>query len=318
MALNFPSSPVASQTYTDSNGVVWEYDGIKWVVNTGTTKKLFSGAKVRLTTTTSLSSTPSALDFDVEDFDVGNYYTFSEASKFSIAATGFYRIAGTFYTGSTGSGESYVFTLKKNGTTVLTTQTCAANQSANYDSTIFLNGGDYLEIVVSETSSTGTLLSGSYIEISRLGLSSGTGINEADVFSGVRTKVNSDITLSSTATAVSWTSTDFNENADALGNVYWNISEPTRITIKVTGYYQIKSFITTSSLGASNSYTITLRKNNATNIVSSVLLGPNDNANIDEIFSLNANDYVELFVSNSGSVGSILSSVYVELIRLGV
>lgn len=86
----------------------------------------------------------------------------------------------------------------------------------------------------------------------------------------------------------------------------------------MTGYYQIKSFITTGSEGSVNSYTITLRKNNTTNIVSSVLLGPNDNANMDEIFFFNANDYIELFASNSGSVGSILSPVYLELIRVGV
>jgi hypothetical protein len=318
MALNFPTSPIASQTYTDNNGVIWEFDGTKWGVVTSTTKKLFNGAKVRLTTTASLTNTSSPLDFDVEDFDVGDYYDFAQASRFSVRQTGYYRIAGTFYTGTNGSGESYAFTLKKNGSVTLTTQTSSANQSANYDSTILLNAGDYLEIFVSESTSTGTLLSGSYIEVQRLGYSPGSGINQADVFSGVRTLVSSNVTLSSTATAISWASTAYNENADAFGNLYWTITQPSRITIKVTGYYQIKSFITTSSDGAANSYAITLRKNNTTNIVSSVLLGPNDNANIDEIFLFNANDYIELFVSNTGSIGSILSPVYLELIRVGV
>lgn len=318
MALNFPSSPTASQTYTDDNGVIWEFDATKWNVVTGTTKKLFSGAKVRLTTTATLNSTPAVLDFDVEDFDTGEYYNFAQAARYTISTTGYYRIAGTFYTGVNGSGESYTFTLKKNGTLTLTSQTSSANQSASYDASILLNAGDYLEIEVSESSSTGTLLSGSYIEIQRLGYSSGSAINQADVFSGVRTLVSSNVTLSSTPTAISWTSTEFNENADAFGNVYWTISQPSRITVKITGYYQIKSFITTSSEGSVNSYTLTLKKNNTTNIVSSVLLGPNDNANIDEIFFFNANDYIELFASNSGSVGSILSPVYVELIRVGV
>lgn len=318
MALNFPSSPVASQIYTDDNGVIWEFDGTKWAVNTGTTKKLFSGAKVRLTTAAALTSTPTALDFDVEDFDTGDYYDFSQASRFTVPDTGYYRVAGTFYTGPNGSGESYSFMLKKNGTLILTTQTCSANQSANYDSSIFLNAGDYLEIFSSENSSTGTLISGSYIEISRLGYSSGSALNQADIFSGVRTLVSSDVTMTSTPTAISWASTSFNENADALGNVYWTISQPTRITVKVTGYYQVKSFITTGTNSATNSYTVTLKKNNTTNVVSSATLGPNDNANIDEIFLFNANDYIELFASNSGSVGTILSSVYLELIRLGV
>jgi hypothetical protein len=318
MALNFPSSPTTGQTYTDDNGVIWEYDSTKWNVVTGTSKKLFSGAKVRLTATATLNSTPSVLDFDVEDFDVGDYYDFTQASRYTISQTGYYRVAGTFYTGTNGSGESYTYTLKKNGSVTLTTQTSSANQAASYDSSILLNAGDYLQIEVSESSSTGTLLSGSYFEIQRLGYSSGSGINAADIFSGVRTIVNSNITLSSTATAISWTSTEFNENADAFGNLYWSIAQPSRITIKVSGYYQIKSFMTTSSDGAANSYTISLKKNNTTNIVSSVLLGPNDNANIDELFFFNVNDYIELFASNSGSVGSILSPVYLELIRVGV
>lgn len=318
MALNFPSAPVALQTYTDDNGVIWEFDGIKWDVVTGTSKKLFSGAKVSLTSAASLTATATALDFDVEDFDTGNYYDFAQASRLSVAETGYYRIAGTFYTGAAGSGESYIFTLKKNGSTTLTTQTCSANQSANYDATILLTAGDYLEIFVSEASATGTLLVGSYVEIQRLGFSAGSVINQADIFSGVRTLVSSAITLSSTPTAISWTSTDFNENADALGNVYWTAGAPTRITIKTTGYYQIKSFLTTGSAGTSDSYVITLKKNNTTNIVSSTNLGPNDNANIDQLFSFAANDYIELFVSNTGSVGTILSSVYLEFIRVGV
>jgi hypothetical protein len=318
MALNFPTSPIVSQTYIDDNGVIWEFDGTKWGVVTSTTKKLFNGVKVRLTTTASLTNTASALNFDVEDFDVGDYYNFGEASKFTIKQTGYYRIAGTFYTGASGSGESYTFILKKNNSITLTTQTSSANQSANYDSTILLNAGDYIEIFVSESNSTGTLLSGSYVELQRLGYSPGSGINQSDVFSGVRTLVNSAITLSSTPTAISWSSTAFNENADSFGNLYWTITQPSRITIKITGYYQIKSFITTGSDGAANSYVLTLKKNNTTNIVSTVLLGSNDNANIDEIFLFNANDYIELFVSNSGSIGSILSPVYLELIRVGV
>lgn len=318
MAINFPSSPVTFQTHTDDNGTIWEFDSIKWNVVTGTTKKLFSGAKVRLTAPATLTSTPTALDFDVEDFDTGSYYDFNEASKFTIRETGYYRISGTFYSGPNGSGESYLFTLKKNGSVVLTTQTCSANQSANYDTTILLNAEDYIEIFVSENTSTGNLLIGSYTELQRLGFSAGTAINQADIFSGVRTLVNSNVTLSSTPTAISWNTTEFNENADALGNVYWAIAQPTRITVKVTGYYQIKSFLTTSADGSPNSYVLTLKKNSTTNIVNSVNLGPNDNANIDEIFYFSGNDYIELFVSNTNSIGSVLPSVYLELVRVGV
>lgn len=99
MPLNFPSSPTTAQTYTDDNGVIWEYDSTKWNVVTGTSKKLFSGAKVRLTATATLNSTPSVLDFDVEDFDVGDYYDFTQAARYTISQTGYYKVAGTFYSG---------------------------------------------------------------------------------------------------------------------------------------------------------------------------------------------------------------------------
>lgn len=315
MPLTFPDSPTIYDTYIDSTGVTWEYDGVAWNTIQGTQYKTFNGAKVRLVTSTSLSSIPTPLDYDVEDFDTGDYYTSYDATKITIRVAGYYRVAGTFYTGSSGIGSSYTFSLRLNGTDISVTEECAANQAANYDTTLYFNAGSYFQILVSESSSTGTLLSGSYVEIHRLGAAPGAAVTNADVFSGVRVSLSDTQLATSTLTAVTWSATDFDVNSDVFGNTYWNGT--TRLTIKTAGYYQIKSFITTNSDGAENTYTLRLRKNN-TSTITTATLSPNDNAIIDELYSFAADDYIELQLSNSGSVGGIIAGSYLEIIRAGI
>lgn len=315
MPLTFPDNPTAYQVYNDPTGVVWEYDGVAWNTIRGTQTRTFSGVKVSLSVTNNLTSTPTPLDYDVENFDVGDYFDFYDAAKITIRVTGYYRIAGTMYTGSLGTGSSYKFTLRVNGSVNYTTQTCAANQSANYDTTAFFNAGDYLELLVSEDTATGTLLSGSYVELHRLGAAPGVAPSNADIFSGARVLLGLDFNTTSTLTSIVWGSADHDVNSDVFGNTYWNNS--TRLTIRTAGYYQIKSYLTMAGIGSVDSYTVRLRKNNTTNITSTTL-GPNDNAVIDEIYFFSANDYIELQASNSGSVGGVLAGSFLEIIRAGI
>lgn len=317
MALNFPSSPAVDQTYADSNGALWVFDGVKWDIAIGSIYKQFSGAKTSLNTAALLTSTPTPLDYDVEDFDTGNFYSFLNASRFTIPSTGYYRIAGTYYTGSAGAGSSYTFSLIKNGVQTVTTQIAGPNQSANYDTTAFFEGGDYIYVNVSESTSTGSLLSGSYVEISKLGTAPGLGLSRNDVFSGASVSLATNFLLSSTPTAITWPTPSFDVNADVLGSPYWSAGSPTRLTVKVTGYYQIKAFLTATSAGTQDSYTLTLRKNGTTTITTATI-GPLDNINIDEIYSFAANDYIEIVASNSGSVGGVATGSYLEIIRLGI
>lgn len=317
MALNFPYPAVTNDTYTDPNGRLWVYDGVKWYVDNGTANKTFSGVKVSLDTLTALTPTALPLDFDVEDFDTGNYYSFLNANRVTVSKTGYYRIDGTFYTNANGSGNSYSFMLKKNGTVTLTSQTAAPNESANYDATLELNAGDYLEVFCSESTGTGSLLSGSYMEVTLVGLTPGVALTPGDTFSGVKTLVTTAVSTTANLIPIAWDSVQYNINADAQGNLYWAAGNASNVVIKTSGYYQIKSYIGAGSSGADNSYYIRLKKNN-NQFLSNVTLGPNDYAYLDEIFQLNANDYIQLYANNAGSVGTLLTSTNLEVIRLGI
>lgn len=317
MPLLFPSSPTLDQTYVDANSTTWIFDGVKWNVLIGEAYRQFNGARVSLNTAATLTLTPTPLTYDVEEFDTGNYFTFTAAERFTITETGYYRIASTYYTGSGGSGSSYTFNLRQNGVTDLTTQICAANQAANYDATAFLTSGTYLDVLVSESTATGTLLPGSFVEVTKLGNAPGAGINRSDRFSGARVYISSAVLLTATPTAISWSAAEFDVNADVSGNNYWNVGTPSRITARISGYYQLKSFLTSGVNGADNSHTVVLRKNGTTALTTTIM-SPNDTVLLDEIFNLAQNDYLEIIASNSGSVGSILTSSYIEIIRLGV
>lgn len=312
MALNFPSSPTNGQTYIDDNGISWEFDGTKWDVIRGTTNRAFSGVKVDFTSNVALTSTNTAISFTTEDFDTDSYFTISNPTRISINKSAFYRINFSAYTGSTGS--SFTILIKKNGSTNLSTVTIAANQYTNYDEILELFDGDYLEIYASESSSTGELTTSTVFEVTRIGLFTGTNITSSESFSGVKGILSSSYSTTSSSTAVDWNDTSFNQNANSLGDVYWVVGEPSKFTIGLTGYYRIKAAIAT---GPADSYTASVKKNGSTNLTSGNL-----NANIlgllDEIFYLSEDDYIQLFVNDVSSTGSLTTSTYLEIIRIGV
>lgn len=317
MALNFPSTPTNGQTYTDDNSVVWSYDGTKWNVVTSNTKKFFSGAKQLRTSSFSLSSTLTAVTYNSQPFDTDDYYDSSNSSRLTVNRNGYYRIHALILTGSNGSGSSYTVNVVKNGSTNLSSDNLGANQGAAYDEIVELQAGDYIELKASESGSVGTLIDGTMLEVARLGLTIGTGITSYEAFSGARATLTSNVSMTSTATAVSWATTAFDSNATVLGGTYWSSGSATRLTAGVTGYFRIKGFIATGTAGSSNSYTVTLKKNGTTNL-ETINMSANETLELDEIYQLSANDYLELFGSNSGSVGTILSSSYLEIVRLGV
>lgn len=313
MPLNFPSSPTVGQTYTDDNSVVWQFDGTVWNVITGTTKKIFNGAKVSFTSNYNLSSTSSAVSWDQEDFDTGGYWVSSNAARITISQTGYYSVNLLLFAGPTGAGFNISF--KKNGSTVVTSGTLNANQSAEYYETLQLNAGDYLELFADETSSQGYLTTSSFIEIQQSGLGVGTGVNSYAAFSGVRVKLSSAFNTTVTPTAVSWSSTEFDTNANAEALTYWSAGDPTKILIRNTAYYSIQAYIKNGATGSN--YTLTLKKNGTTNLSSNSGLNPNDQSWIEETFYLTTNDYIQLFVSDTAGTGSVTAETHIEVIRQG-
>lgn len=314
MPLNFPSSPTNGQQYTDDNAVVWEYDSVKWSVVTGTANKTYSGCKIGFTADYNLTSTETAVSFDDEIFDTDLYFTLSQDTRITFRRSAFYRINLSIYTSADGS--SYTVTLKKNGTVELASAVLSPNQFTNYDEIIELSENDYVEIYALDSASTGALTSSSILEITRIGLSIGTFIASADAFSGARAvfDTSSSYATTSTASAINWYTAGFDQNANPAGETYWNSTDVSRLTVKITGFYRIKAVIVT---GATDSYTAELKKNGATSL-GTANIEPNGYAQIDEIYELSVNDYIELYINDQNSTGSLLDNSYLEIVRVGV
>lgn len=312
MALNFPSSPTNGQTYTDPNSVFWRYDGEKWNVVLGTASKIYSGVKVKLSSNAALVASNTSISFDSEEFDTDNYFNLSTPQKILFNQTGYYRVNLSAFTST--SGSLYGVALKKNSNTVITSTVINPNQNANYDEILEFNANDYIEVVCSEASSTGAITTDTVLEVTRIGLTLGTGIRDIDAFSGARAILSTGFSTTSTPSAVIWDSTIFNTNADALGNTYWNVSDPTKLIIRLSGYYRIKSFIESSS---ADNYVIVLKKNNSANL-SSASIGPSSVIQIDEIYNFTANDYIQIVVNDSNSSGQLTTNTYAEIVRIGI
>lgn len=312
MALNFPSSPTNGQLYTDPNAVIWRFDGVKWNVERGTAYKTFSGAKINFSTTYNLTSTSTAIEFDNVLIDIDDYFSLPSPTRITVSQTAFYRVNFSAYT--TSNGSSYTIILKKNGSVVLSSVTISPNQFTNFDEVIDLVNGDYLEIYASETLGTGGLLTSTFFEIVRVGYAMGTAVSAATAFSGARGLLTSTYAVTSTASAISWDTTLFNQNADASGATYWVAGAPSRFTFAINGFYRFKGFIAVSNPGT---YTFTLKKNGSTNLAT-ITIYAFETTQLDELYQLESGDYIELFVNDSDSTGSLSTNTYLEMIRIGV
>jgi len=319
MALNFPTSPVDLQQYTDPNDVVWEYSATKGVWNKlrVDVEKQFSGAKIYFVTQKSLSSVLTAVDFEADEFDTGTYFNLTTyPSRLTVNRTGYFRINLLAVTGTVGTGASYTLRLRKNGSVTLTTGTAGPNQFVSFDEIFLLTDGDYIEFLASESNAAGTLEIDSFFQIQRVGFAVGSSFSAQTAFSGVKLELITDVALSSTPTAIDWETTEYNINADIAGDVYWENSTPSTVTIKTDGYYRIKGEFYSATAGSENSYMVDLQVNSAT--LHSASLSANEVVNIDETIQLATNNTIQVLVSNSDSTGDILNTSYIQVIREGV
>jgi hypothetical protein len=317
MALDFPSSPAVNDTYTDDNAAVWQWDGEKWDVITRSTKRAFKGAKVVLSSDYSLGSTSTAIQWSSANFDTATLWAPSQPTRFTITENGFYRLNIQILTTTAGTGASYGISVRRNGL-VISSDTIASNQFIVFDDIVQLAVGDYVEVFASESTSAGSIdANDSFFEIVQVGQNLGTGISSWSAFSGARTYINSSFNLTSTPTAISYDGIVYDQNADVLGATYWSAVNDTRLTVKVDGYYRVKTLLTTSDAGSANSYDITLKKNANTNL-ESTSIGPSATLLLDEIYNLTTDDYLEIYVDNNDSTGSLANTAYIEITRLGV
>jgi len=321
-ALQFPGSPTHLDTYTDPNQAVWQYDSDNtvWDLITSTTRKVFSGVKAKTAANFDLTASYQDVPFDTIEFNVDNYYQ-TVNTKGIAPSTGFYRVLVSVFSDTQGTGASYSAAVYKNDTLKLGEINFGANQNVNFDETISLVEGDFINVKAKESTGLGALTTQSNFTMYRIGYAPGTGISNHSAFSGVRAIVTQNVNTTSTPTSITWGNTDFNANSNVLGDLYWYNSEATRLTPKTSGYYKVRSLVETTYAGSANSYTITLRKTNpqlVSTTLTTINMSPNDQIELDETIYLDADNYVDLLVSNSDNTGAILSTVYLELVREGV
>lgn len=322
--LIFPVSPTHLDTYVDPKQATWQYDsdGPYWNVITSTTRKNFSGAKIYNNIAYTLPQIISKVALQDVEFNIDNYFDATDDSKqgrITVPTTGFYRVAISFFTSSQGSGASYTFELRKNNLVINTTN-LGPNQNTQYDQTLQLNAGDYIEVWGKESTGTGQILANSEFQVYRLGFTPGTGVSNHVAFSGVRAKLNAQANTTSTPVAVTWNEVDFNANANVLGDLYWYNTVANRLSIRTSGYFKCRCYVETSSAGSQDSYTIALRKTTGATptTLTTINMSANDFVELDEVFYLVEDDYLELMISNSDNTGAIISTSYLELVREGV
>jgi len=317
VALNFPASPTHLDQYTDPNQAVWQYDsdGPFWNVITNTTRKNFSGSRRRIQTSFDVTETLSAIEFLTEDFSVDNYFGGS-STRATVPTTGFYRVYVSLFTSTGGSGASYTAELRKNGVALFTVN-LGPNQNVNFDETLSLVAGDYIEVFASEGASVGQFTDESEFLVYRIGFAPGTGISNHNAFSGARAVLNAAVNTTNSATPISWFTTDFNANANVIGDLFWYSGAPDRLTVRTSGFYRCRSFVRTNSFGGSETYTIEIKKNNVTTI-DTITMGPNDQLDFDEVLELASDDFIQLIISNSDNTGAVTDETYLELVREGV
>lgn len=319
MSLNFPTSPTNLQLYTDPNSVVWQYLSAKGVWTKYSTQmvKEFSGAKLVLTTNKSLTTNLLALQFDDFDFDTDEYFNFAQfPSRINVKRTGYYRLNLLLATSNEGTGASYSFSIRKNGTLTLTSDNAGPNQFLYYDEISLLYAGDYIEILVSDSNAVGEITTDSFFEIERVGFGLGTTTNASNGFSGVKVILTAEESMTSTPTSIPWDAASININADANSNVYWSSNVKPNLTIYTSAYYRVKGTLESNNLGATNSYTLTLRAAGST--IDTTTIGANERLDIDETFYFTSGSIIDIQASNSGAVGALTTGSFLQLIRQGV
>ena len=317
--LSFPSNPMVGDQYTDHNGKVWEFDGVKWDVAKAESIKQFTGAKVSLANEFFLTDVLTPIAFDNEDIDTGNFYNSDTPTILTVPRTGYYRVHLSAFTGQEGYGASYTIQLKRNNIDLLNTN-MSAYQTGVYDEVLLLNVGDTISVYASELDSVGRIEINSFLEVTLQGYTFGDLITPGFGFSGVKATLQNNASTTDTPTSITWITDDieFNTNANEAGNVYWTDTDPTKFTVSTTGYYRINAFFATNVDGSGDSYTITVKKNGTDNL-ETVTLGGNESVELDETYQLNTTEYLEIFISNSEALGAIKQTEsFFQMIRLGV
>lgn len=136
----------------------------------------FSGVRVNVSADINTTSTPTAITWGSTAFNAnanvnGDLFWFSsDADRVTVRTSGFYKIRSFVQSGADGSSNSYTITLRKNGATAVDTISMSANDFVDLDVILELAEDDFLELLISNSDNTGTILSNTYLELVREGV----------------------------------------------------------------------------------------------------------------------------------------------------
>ncbi len=171
----YASESTASGTLTSDTRVGFYFVGSSPGTSTFSNANLFSGVKVELSAPENLTNANTRIQWDSVEYNInadstGNvYWTSGESSNVKIYTTGYYRVQFLVEAGASGTTNGYVVNFKKNST-LLETGTLSPNDKADYDTVLYLNNGDVLNIEAAENDSAGTITTNSFLTVSRVGV----------------------------------------------------------------------------------------------------------------------------------------------------
>lgn len=133
----------------------------------------FSGVRGTLDSSYSVTSSPTAISWNSTAFNQNAdasgafYWDENSPTRFTVSIGGFYRIKGIIIPASS---ENYTISLRKNGSTTLASTVTEAFETAQIDEIYEFNSTDYVEILINDTNSTGSLTTDTYLEMIRIGV----------------------------------------------------------------------------------------------------------------------------------------------------
>tara|TARA_B100001250_G_C19769948_1_gene776633 strand:- start:273 stop:1247 length:975 start_codon:yes stop_codon:yes gene_type:complete len=139
----------------------------------------FSGARAILNSSSNTSNVATAVTWNDITFNananvLGDLYWYNTTpNRLSIRAAGYYKIRSFVESSSAGSGDSYTILLRRTRSATpvtLTSITMSANDFIELDEIYQFNTDDYIELVISNSDNTGSILATSYLEIVREGV----------------------------------------------------------------------------------------------------------------------------------------------------
>jgi len=136
----------------------------------------FSGVKLILSANESMTSTPTAIQWDSADYNInadinGNvYWTAGTAQRVSIYTNGYYRLKSSFAANTVGGANSYNINIKATGSATIESASFGALENIELDETYYFVSGTYLEAYASNTGSVGQLTTNTYLQLIRIGV----------------------------------------------------------------------------------------------------------------------------------------------------